>query len=45
MIWTFSPGEYSEEQKGYKMVSPLELIEKNPQPPEPIVDLLLQEKG
>ena len=27
------------------MVSPLELIEKNPQPPEPIVDLLLQEKG
>ena len=35
----------SEEQKGYNMVSPLELIEKNPQPPEPIVDLLLQEKG
>ena len=35
----------SEEQKGYNMVSPLELIEKNPQPPEPIVDLLLQERG
>ena len=27
------------------MVSPLELIEKNPEPPEPIVDLLFKKKG